>query len=206
VLGVVDLGISNIRSVMCAFERLRVTPSIAQSPDDLARARAVVLPGVGAFRDGMKALKERGLVEPLRAAARAGKPMLGFCLGMQLLADNSDEYGLHEGLGLIPGRVVRLAPGPGDRVPNIGWCDVEARPGARLFRNLPPLSAFYFVHSFHLCCEDASHSAASIRFGGADVTVAVEHGNIFGLQCHPEKSQDNGLAVLEAFLALVEHE
>jgi glutamine amidotransferase len=202
VLGVVDLGISNIGSVLSAFERLRCTPSIVQSPDDLRSARAIVLPGVGAFGDGMKALKEKKLVEPLRTAARAGKPMLGFCLGMQLLADSGEEYGHHEGLGLIPGQVIRLAPGPGDRVPNIGWCDVEARPGARLFRNLPPLTAFYFVHSFHLRCADVAHSAASIRFGGELVTVAIEHGNIFGLQYHPEKSQDAGLSVLDAFLAL----
>ena len=202
VLGVVDLGISNIGSVLRAFERLRCTPAIVQSPDDLMRARAIVLPGVGAFGDGMKALKKMKLVEPIKAAARAGKPLLGFCLGMQLLADSSEEYGRHEGLGLIPGQVVRLAPGPGDRVPNIGWCDVEARPGARLFRDLPPLTAFYFVHSFHLRCTDPAHSAASIRFGSAPVTVAIEHGNIFGLQCHPEKSQDAGLSVLDAFLTL----
>jgi glutamine amidotransferase len=202
VLGVVDLGISNIGSVLRAFERLRCAPAIVRSPDDLHKNRAIVLPGVGAFGDGMKALKEKKLVEPLQVAARAGKPMLGLCLGMQLLADSSEEYGHHEGLGLIHGQVVRLAPGLGDRVPNIGWCGVEARPGARLFRNLPPLTPFYFVHSFHLRCTDAAHSAASIRFGGAVVTVAIEYGNIFGLQCHPEKSQDAGLGVLDAFLTL----
>ena len=202
-IGVIDLGISNIGSVLRAFRRVGCTPELLNNARAVSEAGAIVLPGVGAFGDGMAALRSRGLVAPLREAASSGKPILGFCLGMQLLADSSEEYGLHQGLGLIPGRVVRLEPGSGERVPNIGWCDVSVRPGARLFRDTPDNTPFYFVHSYHLLCADADDAAASIAFGGTRVTVAVEHGNIFGLQCHPEKSQDAGLGVLDAFLTVV---
>jgi len=202
-LGVIDLGISNTGSVFRAFQRLGQSPVLLHGPREVAEARAIVLPGVGTFGDGIAALRARGLVEPLHEAARAGRPILGFCLGMQLLADGSEEYGQHEGLGLIPGRIVRLRPGPGERVPNIGWCDVLPREGARLFRNVRMGTPFYFVHSYHLRCTDPGHVAATIAFGSNPVTVAVEHGNIFGLQCHPEKSQDAGLAVLDAFLSVV---
>ena len=201
-IGVIDLGISNIGSVMRAFQRLGSLPALLRDPQAVARAHAIVLPGVGAFGDGMATLHAQGMVEPLREAARAGSPILGFCLGMQLLADGSEEYGDHEGLGLIPGRVVRLKPAPGERVPNIGWCDVVPREGAPLFRNVGEGTPFYFVHSYHLHCADPGQVSATIAFGSGSVTVAVEHGNIFGLQFHPEKSQDAGLAVLDAFLSL----
>ena len=124
-IGVIDLGISNIGSVLRAFQRLGSSPVVVNNARALTAARAIVLPGVGAFGDGMAALRAQGLVDPLQEAARSGRPILGFCLGMQLLADGSEEFGRHEGLGLIPGRVVRLKPGPADRVPNIGWCEVS---------------------------------------------------------------------------------
>lgn len=202
-LGVVDLGISNIGSVLRAFQRLGNSPVLVNDARAVAEVQSIVLPGVGAFGDGMAALHARSLVEPLREAARAGKPILGFCLGMQLLADGSEEYGDHEGLGLIPGRVIRLKPAPGERVPNIGWCDVFPREGARLFHDVQEGTPFYFVHSYHLHCTDPGHIAATIAFGSGPVTVAVEHGNIFGLQCHPEKSQDAGLLVLDTFLSVI---
>lgn len=202
-LGIVDLGISNIGSVLRAFQRLGSSPALVNNARAIAEVQSIVLPGVGAFGDGMAALRARGLVEPLREAARAGKPILGFCLGMQLLADGSEEYGDHEGLGLIPGRVIRLKPGPAERVPNIGWCDVSPHDGSRLFRDTPAGTPFYFVHSYHLDCTEPGHVAATIAFGSQPVTVAVEHGNIFGLQCHPEKSQDAGLLVLDTFLSVV---
>lgn len=201
-IGVIDLGISNIGSVMRAFQRLGSPPALLRDAQAVAGAQAIVLPGVGAFGDGMAALRAKGMVEPLREAARAGTPILGFCLGMQLLAEGSDEYGDHDGLGLIPGRVVRLKPAPDERVPNIGWCDVVPREGARLFHDVREGTSFYFVHSYHLRCADPRHVAATIALGSGPITVAVEHGNIFGLQCHPEKSQDAGLAVLDAFLLL----
>jgi glutamine amidotransferase len=201
-IAVIDLGISNIGSVFRAFQRLGASLSTFHDANEIPKASAIVLPGVGAFGDGMEVLRARNMVAPLRQAARAGTPILGFCLGMQLLADSSEEYGNHEGLGLIPGRVERIKPAIGERVPNIGWCDVEPRVGARLFHDVVKGTPFYFVHSYHLKCTRQEDVAATIAFGGDAVTVAVEHGNIFGLQCHPEKSQDAGLNVLNAFLSL----
>lgn len=189
---------------MRAFQRLGSDPVLVDGPASIAKAKGIVLPGVGAFRDGMAVLRERRLVEPMRDAARGGKPVLGVCLGMQLLADRSEEYGDHEGLGLVSGKVVRLRAGVGERVPNIGWCDVTAGNCARLFRGVPSETSFYFVHSYHVQCASPGPVAASIRFGGASVTAALECGNVFGLQFHPEKSQDAGLAILENFLSVVE--
>lgn len=201
-LGVIDLGISNIGSVLRAFDRLGSSLTPLRDAHAVVNAKAIVLPGVGAFGEGMAALYAQGLVEPLREAARAGKPVLGICLGMQLLADHGEEFGSHEGLGLIPGKVVRLKAGPGERIPNIGWCDITPHDGSRLFRAIHSGTSFYFVHSYHLQCADPGHVAATIAFGSTPVTAAVEHGNIFGLQCHPEKSQDAGLSVLDAFLSI----
>lgn len=189
---------------MRAFQRLGNEPILVDDPASIAKSNGIVLPGVGAFPDGMAALREKRLVEPIRAAVRGGKPILGFCLGMQLLADRSEEYGDHEGLGLASGTVARLPAGSGERVPNIGWCDVVARSGARLFKDVPSETSFYFVHSYYVQCADPEHAAGSIRFGDVSVAAALECGNAFGLQFHPEKSQDAGLAVLENFLTVVE--
>ncbi|HEY0833522.1 MAG TPA: imidazole glycerol phosphate synthase subunit HisH, partial [Azospirillum sp.] len=161
-------------------------------------------PGVGAFGDGMAALREKGLAEPLRRAAAAGTPLLGICLGMQLLAEESEEHGRHQGLGLIAGRAVRLtADQPGFRVPNMGWCDVAAtRPGVLFPDGYHPTS-FYFVHSFHVECRDPADVAATIDFSGRPVAAALEAGNVYGAQFHPEKSQDAGLGLLANFVALL---
>lgn len=202
-LGIVDIGISNTGSVLRSFQRLGVKSDLVADARSVEMSDALVLPGVGAFRDGMSALYSKGMVEPLREAARAGKPILGVCLGMQLLADESEEYGTHQGLGIIPGKVVRLKPGVGERVPNIGWCDATPHDGARLFHRFAAETPLYFVHSYHLDCANPGHVAATISFGGRPVTVAIEHGNVFGLQCHPEKSQDAGLGILDNFITIV---
>jgi imidazole glycerol-phosphate synthase subunit HisH len=201
-LTMVDLKISNIQSVREAFQRVGAAIQIVSSPQDVERASAVILPGVGAFGDGMESLSDQQLIEPLRRhALTLNKPLLGVCLGMQLLAESSHEHGLHEGLGIIKGRTEKLeANQPGLRVPNMGWCDVTIQsPQSVLFakhRTSDPI--FYFAHSFHLHCADTQDVAATLDFGG-EVTAAIEHGNIFGLQFHPEKSQSAGLEVLEAF-------
>jgi glutamine amidotransferase len=199
-IAVVDLKISNLASVLQALHRVGAADCEFASPANVERAEAIVLPGVGAFGDGMASLREQDLVGPIKAAAAAGKPVFGICLGMQLLARSSTEFGDHEGLGLVGGAVRRLEPAQrGDRVPNIGWCDVTpARPGV-LFPDGAG-GCFYHVHSYHFVPEDARVVAASIRFGGADVAVAIESGNLFGVQFHAEKSQDDGLQVLSNFL------
>lgn len=198
---VIDSGIANIGSVVAAFRRIGAEVEVAKTPAAVARARSLVLPGVGAFGDGMASLRQHELVEPLRAAVHRSVPLLGICLGMQLLADTSEEFGANNGLGLIPGRVVRLEPGPASaRVPNIGWCDVFPRMDSPLFRQTVPGTACYFVHSYHLVCADPADEAAKIHFGGTKITVAVQQGSIFGVQFHPEKSQDAGLRILAHFV------
>lgn len=199
-IAVVNSGIANIGSVLNAFRRIGAPVSVTTDAAGVHAASALVLPGVGAFADGMDSLRRHGLVQPIRDAAARGTPILGICLGMQLLADQSEEFGRHEGLGLIHGRVVRLEPnGPGQRVPNIGWCDMTIAPKARLFQQLGASSSFYFVHSYHLVCADPADVVATLAFGSATLTAAVERGNVFGAQFHPEKSQDAGLSLLASF-------
>lgn len=200
---IVDIGISNIGSVVQAFQHLGVDVGVSRRKADIESAEALVLPGVGAFADGMESLREANLVECLRKAAITGVPLLGFCLGLQLLMDESEEHGRHEGLGLVPGNVKRLPEGSEDRVPNMGWCDVHPRSDARLFRSTAQRESFYFVHSYVAEPQRPEDTAATIEFNCTRVTVAVEAGNVFGLQFHPEKSQDAGLVVLNEFLTIV---
>jgi len=202
-IAVVDSGVANLGSVATALRRIGAAFETTGDGQAIRSADAILLPGVGAFADAMNKLGANRLVEPLRAAAADGVPILGICLGMQLLAEESEEFGRHEGLGLVPGRVVPLVPArPGERVPNIGWCDVKPIGTASLFRAVVPDSAFYFAHSFHFACADSADIAAEIRFGGAAVSAAVQRGNVYGTQFHPEKSQDSGLEILAAFCDL----
>jgi imidazole glycerol-phosphate synthase subunit HisH len=200
---VVDMRISNLASVLQSLRQVNAPPYQFATKDNLERATAIVLPGVGAFGDGMSSLSHLGLVEPLRKAAKAGVPILGICLGMQLLADSSEEFGLHEGLGLIPGQVKRLdSRGTEFRVPNIGWCDVVSRRPSVL---LPAVGdrCFYHIHSYYMAPADSSVITGTIEFAGAPHAVAVEKDNMLGVQFHPEKSQDDGLQVLANFLAAI---
>jgi glutamine amidotransferase len=200
-IAVVDMGISNIGSVMRALERVGAPRTEKATAENLGDATAVLLPGVGAFGDGMASLVRQGLTAKLRQVAAMGTPIFGICLGMQLLADSSEEHGHHAGLGLIGGRVIPLqATQPGDRVPNIGWSDVTPTRKSTLFPSGAG-GSFYHVHSFRLAPTDPSMVAATISFSGDDIPVAVEQGNLFGVQFHAEKSQDDGLDLLAAFLS-----
>lgn len=206
VLTMVDTELGNLGSVVEAFRKVGAAVSVTTRPEDLEQASAVIVPGVGAFGDGMASLRRNGLVAGLRAhALERRRPLIGICLGMQLLARRGDEHGQHEGLGLVDARAVRLRPGDaGEKVPNIGWCDVRVvRPDGVLFERLPEGEALYFAHSYYLECADPGDVAATIEFAGREIPAAIEHGNVFGLQCHPEKSQDAGLYVLEAFCRYV---
>lgn len=199
----VDLGISNIGSVRQALARVGCPTPGKATASTIARASAVIIPGVGSFAEGMKSLRAQGLIDSIRRAARSGVPTFGICLGMQLLASESEEHGLHEGLGLIEGRVVRLRPTePGYHVPNIGWCDVRAVRGGRLF-NPNSQGCFYHVHSYHLVPTHQSDVCATINYSGHQVVVAVERSNIIAVQFHPEKSQDDGLDLLAKFFQSV---
>jgi glutamine amidotransferase len=192
----VDTGVANLGSVVAAFQRVGADVEVTAEAAVVERARALVLPGVGAFRDGMAALERRGLVEPIRRhVLERRRPILGICLGMQLLAEASEEHGQRAGLGLVRGRAARLQA-PGLRVPNIGWCDVRATGGSPFARALDGRT-FYFAHSYHVECDVA---AATLDYGGP-VAAALEDGPVRGVQFHPEKSQDAGLDVLAAFAA-----
>lgn len=202
-IAIIDMDAGNLKSVMSGLERVGLRVRVCGRPEEVEAARAVILPGVGAYGDGMARLREKGLVEPLRRHALAqGKPLLGICLGMQILSERGEEHGSHEGLGVIRGRVVRLVPdGPECRVPNMGWHDVTACPDRTLFSGLPETMSFYFAHSYHVACDDPADVAATLEYGGQAVTAAIERGNVFGVQFHPEKSQDAGLDVLHNWAA-----
>jgi imidazole glycerol-phosphate synthase subunit HisH len=199
-IAIVDYGMGNIRSVHNAFERVGCNVTTTASADEISAADALVLPGVGAFGEAMKNLCKRELIAPLlRAVQVEGKPLLGICLGMQLLAESSEEGGSHEGLGLVPGRVRRLDVPKSLRVPHVGWNSVSAKPTSPLFAGTHDGNAFYFVHSYHFEC-DAPFIAATTDYG-SDVVAAVERDRVFGVQFHPERSQTNGLALLSNFVS-----
>ena len=204
---VVDYGLGNLFSVGRALAAAGGTPSLTSDPDAILRAERLVLPGVGAFGDGMRGLRERGLVEPLRAYAGTGRPLIGLCLGMQLLLTSGDEFGLHEGLGLIPGRVTLLAPKGDDgrplKMPHIGWNELSPGPGGwggSPLEDLAPRSQVYFVHSYAPRPDDEAHALAYCDYGNARFCAAVRRGSLSGCQFHPEKSGPNGLAILSRFL------
>lgn len=199
-VGVVDYGLGNLRSVAGAVERLGHEPVVTSDPSELASTDKLLLPGVGAFGDGMRNLRERGLVEPLdELVLKQRKPVLGLCLGAQLLARASDEFGSHEGLGWLDATVERI-PANGVRVPHVGWNELHRTGDSRLFDELPEEPLFYFVHSFHIRARDPEIVKAETEYGGRLVAV-VEKDNVYGTQFHPEKSQLAGLTLLGNFLA-----
>jgi len=199
-IAIVDYGMGNTGSVKNALRLLGAEGVVTRDPKDFARATHIILPGVGAFGDGMKNLEQYDLPALLAGEAlEKKKPFLGICLGMQLLADQGEESGGTRGLGWIPGVVRRLRVDERRfRIPHIGWDDVTASPDATLFKGVLP-SVFYFVHSYVF---DAAPEmvAATCDYGEAFCT-AVEWGNLFGVQFHPEKSQKSGLALLRNFIA-----
>lgn len=197
---IIDYGMGNLRSVEKAFGAVGGTPSITGDPEKVARSARLVLPGVGAFGDAAANLRRSGLDQAIRDAVQAGTPLLGLCLGLQLLFSVSEEFGTHEGLGLIPGRVRRLET-PGLRVPHIGWNQVEDLAGDALLRNIPPGSYFYFVHSFYVAPDRSEDVLARTEYGFSFCSIAGR-GNVCGAQFHPEKSQDAGKRLLRNFLEL----
>ncbi len=204
-LAVIDTEAGNIQSVVNAFSRIGAAPEIVRDSDGVGRADALVLPGVGAFAPAIASLRSRGIADAIRARVLGdGCPLIGICLGMQLLSDRSEERGVHEGLGLIPGMVAPLDPADSaDRVPNFGWHQTRPRKAGTLFPAPETVKSFYFAHSYHFVCDHADDIAGEIEFGGGQVAAAVERGNILGLQFHPEKSQDAGLNVLHRFCVRV---
>jgi imidazole glycerol-phosphate synthase subunit HisH len=201
-VSIIDLGIQNILSVENAFRTIGAEVLIVTTPSEIESAQFLVLPGVGAFSTAAKKLRDAGLDIAIRKHALENKkPLLGLCLGMQLLADQSDEFGSNPGLGLVPGRVVKLTEQlPQFRVPNIGWREVRSTGASQLFPEMQSRADFYHVHSFHFECASKDDVAGTSKFGQRDITSIVHRGNIFGAQFHPEKSQDAGLNLLHSIL------
>ncbi|AZS13171.1 imidazole glycerol phosphate synthase subunit HisH [Paenibacillus lutimineralis] len=201
-LAIVDYGMGNLHSVAKAIERLGYEAVVSGDAAVLLAADGILLPGVGAFGDAMEQLTASGLDGTLRQAVDSGKPLLGICLGMQLLFSASGEHGLHDGLGLLPGRAVRFSPESGLKVPHMGWNRLQFKqPEHPLLAGLDE-GHVYFVHSYHVLPEREQDLLAVTDYG-QPVTAIVGRGNVFGMQFHPEKSGELGMALLRNFLALV---
>ena len=201
-VGVLDYGISNVGSVQNAFDFIGVPSRLVHRPAELADCSHVVVPGDGSFPEGMACLQQTGLDEAVRRAAEDGKMILGICLGMQLFAEEGEEFGATRGLGLISGRVVAMRSNdPALTLPQVGWNDVSLRDHSRLGAGLGGRAAFYFMQSFVFDDPAAPHVTAHCDYGGPHVS-AVEKGNVMGVQFHPEKSQRPGLRLLKNFSEL----
>lgn len=209
-VAIVDYGLGNLLSVARAFEKCGAEVEFVDTEEGVRNAERLVLPGVGAFYNGMEGLRERGLIEPLRAYAKSGRPFLGICLGMQLLLEVSEEFGTHEGLGLIPGRVKAIEPTANDgtphKIPHIGWnhlrkpASVPSWEGT-LLGDVEEGSCAYFVHSYTVEPANDRYRLADCDYDGRLISAAVRAENVYGCQFHPEKSGDIGLHVVNRFAA-----
>lgn len=202
-IGIVDYNMGNLASVKNAFASLGENIALESNPENLAKYDKLILPGVGAFGDAMEHLREQNMIEPLLEYAKSGKYMMGICLGMQLLLESSQEFGFHNGLGLIKGTVTKFDKERLDenlKIPHMGWNKMFMRDHP-LFKDMKPESYLYFVHSYHANCTDINDSIATTHYG-YEFTSAVAHENILGIQPHPEKSHNNGLKILKNFIDL----
>ena len=198
---VIDIGIGNLASVLKALKKAGGAPKLTSDAKSILSATKLVLPGVGAFGAGSAALQSHGLVEPTREAVLNRKiPILGFCMGMQLFAQRGYENGDFPGLGLIPAEVRQLDIAKCKVLPHMGWNNLESIDGMRLFEGLPEAPDFYFVHSFHMTNLAADVQISHCSYGEERVTAAVQLGNIYGTQFHPEKSLSNGIHILKKFI------
>ncbi|MCQ2463093.1 MAG: imidazole glycerol phosphate synthase subunit HisH [Clostridia bacterium] len=198
-IAIVDYGVGNLFSLKCSFAAIGVEVQITCDREILEKADGIILPGVGAFDDAAKKLRESGIADLLRQLVEKGKPLMGICLGMQLLFDESHEYGVHEGLGIIKGKVKCISEfAPAEyKIPQIGWNLLRFPKPSPLFKYIKEGDYVYFVHSYCACeCDDAIIAYTEY---GAKITAAVQYKNVFGCQFHPEKSGEVGLKVLKAF-------
>ena len=200
---IVDYGMGNLRSVQKAFEKLGVEAVVCTKASELADAQKLVLPGVGAFRDAIGHLKDQDMVGPIRDHIAADRPLLGICLGLQLLFDVSYEDGEFEGLGIVPGKVVRFEEQPDLKIPHMGWNSLEFASGSPLLEGIPEGSHVYFVHSYYVAPDDDDDDVvATWTEHGTRFCSSITQGNLFATQFHPEKSQNVGLRLLKNFSTL----
>lgn len=198
-IAIVDYGVGNLFSLKSSFAAIGADIEVTSDAAVLEKADKIILPGVGAFEDAAKKLRESGLVDTIKEQAKSGKPLMGICLGMQLLFEKSYEYGEHDGLGLISGSVRPISDviPDGLKIPHIGWNALRFKKESPLFKYILDGDFVYFVHSFYAAeCDEAVIACAEY---GAELTAAVESGNVFGCQFHPEKSGSIGLNILRAF-------
>lgn len=205
-LTVIDYGIGNIFSICNAFRKCGADVLLSSDKNEIENAQRLVLPGVGAFKDGMSALEQKGFDDAVRKFSLKERPFLGICLGMQMLMDISEEFGNNKGLGIIEGKVEKIIPSENSKIPHIGWSPVfELRKKSwnnTLLDKIETKTPFYFVHSFHAVPQNPENILAVCDYDGVELTAAVSKGNIFGCQFHPEKSGKNGLKIIEEFLKI----
>ena len=202
-IAIVDYNMGNLASVKNAFSKLGKDTVVESDPQKFKEYDKLILPGVGAFGDAMDHLRERNMIDSIKEFAASGKPMLGICLGMQLLFDSSEEFGKHEGLGLVKGSVTHFNASKFEenmKIPHMGWNRMFTKEHP-LFENLDEEHYLYFVHSYHVNCENEDDIIGTTNYG-YDFTSAVAHKNVMGIQPHPEKSHENGLKILENFINL----
>ncbi len=202
-IGLIDYNMGNLQSVKNAFESLNVKVELVRNAKDIGKCEKVILPGVGAYKDAMACLKERNMIGAIQDFSKTDKPLLGICLGMQLLFESSEEFGSTEGLGLIDGRIERFNLALFDqplKVPHMGWNVLRQKQNSPLFKGMSDSFYLYFVHSFHAVCKDEYIVGETMY--GYNFPSAVQKGNIFGFQPHPEKSHSNGLLILKNFVEL----
>ena len=200
-IAIIDYDAGNLKSVEKALTSLGEKPTVTRDPDVIRSADKVILPGVGAFGDAMERLRQYGLVDVIREVTAKGTPFLGICLGLQLLFERSDESEGVEGLGILPGEILRIPPAEGLKIPHMGWNSLEIRPDSRLFKGVENGSYVYFVHSYYLKAKNPEIVVATSEYG-VQIHASVEYGNIFACQCHPEKSSRVGLQILKNFISL----
>ncbi len=204
-IAVIDYGMGNLRSVQKSLEFVGAKVIVTHDPDLILNANSVVLPGVGAFKDCMANLKKLKLVDPIRKFIDGGKPFLGICLGLQVLFEESEEYGPVAGLGILPGKVVKFPDGSSEtkngrpiKIPHMGWNQIKVKKNVPLFGGVGDAPYFYFVHSYYVVPEDQNMIATVTNYG-VEFVSGIQHKNIYAFQFHPEKSQTLGLSILERF-------
>jgi glutamine amidotransferase len=207
---IVDYGSGNLHSIQKAFESRGVATLLTSRPEEVEAATRLVIPGVGAFGDCVSRIGDLGLAKPILRCIESGRPVLGICVGMQMLFDRSEEFGVHEGFGLIPGAVTALssrdASGNAVKIPHVGWSELRPPAGTRwdgtILANVIPGACVYFVHSYHAVPERWESCLAETHYGHQRICAVARSGNLYGCQFHPEKSGEVGLRIIEAFAAL----
>ena len=200
-IAIVDYDAGNIKSVEKALQFLGQEPVVTRDKETLLQAEKVIVPGVGAFGDAMGKMHQYGLVEVLREIAAKGTPLLGICLGLQLFFESSEETPGVEGLGLLPGKIVRIPDKEGFKIPHMGWNSIQINPASRLLKGIEEGAYVYFVHSYYLQAENEADVAATTDYV-VNIHAAAEHENIFATQFHPDKSGEIGLRILKNFIEL----